>query len=239
MKKFPKSPKHGEIKEVFKDVFYISGSANMIPGIRLSRNMIIIREGKVLTLISAMRLDEKGLQQLDELGQVKHIVRLGDYHLDFRNGIDDPFYMDRYNAEYWTMEGMNTKNGLALSNLLKSNENLPFSNASFFSYETSLRPEGLFLLHKEGGILISADSLQNMAPDPYFSTLGKLVLGIAGFFKKANVGPAWLKKCKPEKSDFEKVKELDFIHLLPSHGQAILETAKEDVSKTYEKLFGL
>ncbi len=122
---------------------------------------------------------------------------------------------------------------------MEPNGNFPFNEASFFSYETSKQPEGLILINKNGGILISADSIQNMVPDRFFSPLGKLVLRIGGFFKVANVGPAWLKKCKPEQSDFIKVKELKFNHLVPSHGQPIKHKAKEEVSKTYHTLFGI
>ncbi|MCG8330743.1 MAG: hypothetical protein MI974_23805 [Chitinophagales bacterium] len=238
-KKYPKAPKHGNIEEVFQDVFFVSGSVNMIPGVRLSRNMIIIREGSSLTLISALRLNEEGLRKLDSLGKVEHVIRLGDYHLDFRNGIDDPFYIDRYQANYWTMKGMNARNGLVNSNLMHPSSEFPISEASFFSYETSKRPEGLILLHRHGGILIAADSIQNMVPDRYFSSLAKLVVRMGGFFKPANVGPAWLKNCKPEKSDFVRVKQLNFSHLIPSHGKPIKNTAKEEISKTYNKLFGI
>ena len=238
-KKYPKAPKHGNIQEIFNDVFLVSGSVNMIPGVRLSRNMIIVREGTALTLISAIRLNEEGLRQLDSLGKVEHVVRLGDYHLDFKNGVDDPFYIDRYQANYWTMKGMNSRNGLVDSNLMMPDGKFPFSEATFFTYETSKRSEGLILINREGGILIAADSIQNMVPDRFFSPLGKLVLRIGGFFKTANVGPAWLKKCKPNESDFVKVKQLNFNHLVPSHGLPIKNTAKEEVSKTYNRLFGI
>ncbi len=239
LQNYPKASKHGRIEEIFEDVFFVSGSVQMAPGIRMSRNMIIVREGTSLTLISALRLNEKGLHELDALGQVKHIIRLGDYHLDFRNGIDDPFYVDRYQASYWTMEGMNTRNGLISSHLMVSGGKLPFSNAFFFSYETAKRPEGLILLNQNKGILIAADSLQNMVLDRFFSPIAKIIVRLGGFLKPANVGPAWLKKCKPEKSDFVKVKGLNFAHLIPSHGRPIINTAKEEVSKTYNKLFNL
>lgn len=226
-------------RRFFADLFFVTGSVNMVPGMRISRNMIIVRCGTELTLISSIRLSDLGLAKLESLGDVKHVIRLGDYHLDFRNGVDDPYYADRYSASYWTMPGMNSRNGLAQTNMLEVDGMLPFENASFFSYETSHRPEGLILLHAETGVLISADSLQNFKVDRYSSVLARLVLRAGGFFKPANVGPAWLKTCKPERSDFEKVKELEFSHLLPSHGTPILDTAKEQVCATYARLFDL
>lgn len=58
----------------------------MMLGIQVSRNMIILLQGHELTLISAVRLNDRGLQQLDRLGQVRHVVKLGAYHLDAKNG---------------------------------------------------------------------------------------------------------------------------------------------------------
>ena len=57
------------------------------------------------------------------------------------------------------------------------------------------------------------------------------------FYTPANVGPAWRKACKPERSDFARVLELDFAHLLPSHGTPIVNTAKQEVAATLNRLF--
>lgn len=43
-----------------------------------------------------MRLSDASLGQLDALGNVRHVLRLGDFH-----GLDDRFYVDRYQAEFW------------------------------------------------------------------------------------------------------------------------------------------
>ncbi|MEM7538485.1 MAG: hypothetical protein AAF639_40330 [Chloroflexota bacterium] len=238
-KKYPKASIHGDIEEVFENVFFVPGSVVMAPGMRLSRNMIIVRDGTSLTLVSALRLNEDGLRKLDSLGAVEHVIKLGDYHLDFKNGLDDPFYLNRYQAKYWTMPGTKHRNGLETSNPMTPGGDLPFSGASLFSYKTSKMPEGLLLIEREGGILISADSLQNWEPDDFFSPIAKVVVRLGGYFRPANVGPAWLKKCQPEASDFVQVKALEFRHLLPSHGKPLRNTAKEDFTRTFKELFGV
>lgn len=80
--KYAKAALHGELSEVFDGVFFATGSVNLIPGMRLSRNMIVVRDSDELTLISAIRLNDDGLARLESLGDVKHVIRLGDYHLD-------------------------------------------------------------------------------------------------------------------------------------------------------------
>ena len=76
---------HGEIEEIFPDIFFVTGTNkttyNSID-FQASRNMLVIREGQALTLINTVRLDDEGLMALDELGQVTHIVRLGALNTD-------------------------------------------------------------------------------------------------------------------------------------------------------------
>ena len=62
MRQHPKALPHGELKEVFKDVFFLTGTVAM-PGplpITFSRNMTVVREGGNLTLINSIRLGEGG-----------------------------------------------------------------------------------------------------------------------------------------------------------------------------------
>jgi len=235
---YPEATVHGEIEEVFKDIFFVTGSVLMAPNLRLSRNMIIIREGNSLSLICAIRLDSAGIDKLDALGKVENVIKLGAYHLGGKNGLDDPFYVNRYKAKLWAISGMEHKMGLETTNCLSVQGQLPFSEGAFFVYETSKMPEGLILIKKEGGILISADSLQNWIHiDPCFSELGGTKMQKGGFIQPANIGPQWFRMCQPNQSDFDKVEELDFQHLLPSHGVPIKNTAKEQYKSTFKRFF--
>ncbi len=88
-------------------------------------------------------------------------------------------------------------------------------------------PEGLLLLEREGGVLISGDCLPNwQATDASFSFAGKLMMKAMGFIKPHNVCPAWLKQAKPPTADLLGILDLDFGHVLPAHGNAVISGAK-------------
>ena len=236
---FPSATPHGEITEVFPDVFHVTGSVDMAPGMRISRAMTILRDRDALTLISPIRLSDEGLAALDELGRVENIVKLGGYHLGAQNGLDDPFYVDRYGAKLWALDGMEHKGGLTPDHLLRMGGEFPVPGLSLFTYETSKLPESMFLLDRDGGILITADSLQNWTePDVFFSDIAAERMGQAGFFKPANVGPEWLRFCAPDPREFDRVAALNFQHLLPSHGTPLLHRANEALRETFLTTFG-
>ncbi len=236
---FPPATPHDEIHEVFPDVFHVTGSVEIMPGMRISRAMTILRDGDALTLISPIRLSDEGLAALDALGRVTNIVKLGGYHLGAKNGLDDPFYVDRYKAKLWALEGMEHKGGLIPDQILSEDGDMPVDGLSLFTYQSSTLPEAMFLLHREGGILIAADSLQNWTePDAFFTEIAAERMGQAGFFKPANIGPEWLRFCKPDAVEFDRVAHLDFKHLLPSHGSPLLSNAKEALLNTFTTVFG-
>ncbi|MGR3624469.1 hypothetical protein [Pseudophaeobacter sp.] len=236
---FPPTTPHGEITEIFPDIFHVTGSVDMVPGMRISRAMAILRDRDALTLISPIRLSEEGLTALEALGQVTHIVKLGGYHLGAQNGLDDPFYVHRYGAKLWALEGMEHKGGLSPDHILRVGGEVPVPGLSLFTYESSNLPEGMFLLDREGGILVTADSLQNWAkPDAFFSEIAAERMGQAGFFKPANIGPEWLRFCAPDPREFDRVATLNFQHLLPSHGTPLLHRAKEALCETFSTTFG-
>ncbi len=98
----PEAQPHGDISEPFPDIFFVTGSASLplkVP-MRFSRNMTIIRQGEELILTNSVRLNNAGLKLLEDLGDVKHIIRLAGFH-----GMDDPFYKARYGAKVWSVDG--------------------------------------------------------------------------------------------------------------------------------------
>ena len=236
---FPKATAHGDVKQIFDDLFFVQGSVNMAPGMQISRNMIIVRHQEELTLISAVRLDDKGLKQLESLGTVRNVVRLGAYHLGHMNGLDDEFYLNRYNAKQWLLSGMDDIVETYAKDIL-SHDNLPFPNADLFIYSSSSMPEGLITIHQEGGVVISADSLQNWCEvDEFFSHQAGIIMKKAGFIQPANIGPEWRRANSPSQEDFQQVKNLTFQHLLPSHGKPLLNTAKQALSASIDRIYGI
>ena len=181
---------------------------------QFNRNMTIVRDGGTLTIINSVRLDDAGLAKLESLGTVSNVVRIGDMH-----GIDDRFYVDRYKAKFWAMEGMQIGDGLKVDRTLREGGDLPFPNASLFVFQTTARPESIIRLDRDGGIMVACDSLQNwVEPDDLFDeeTIGKM--RDIGFFTPTSLGLAWLQGSKPQAADFVRLKAIPFRHALCGHG---------------------
>src|SRR5262249_34165829 len=154
-----------------------------------SRNMTVVREDGRLTIVNSVRLSPSGLQQLDALGTVANVVRIGDMH-----GVDDPFYMDRYpKASFWAMPGMDIQPELTVDKSLRADGEMPFGDCTFFEFKTTKMPEGILRIDREGGIMIACDALQNwVAPDEFFDDETIEKMRGMGFFSVGNLGPAWM-----------------------------------------------
>jgi hypothetical protein len=216
---------HSEIKAIFPAIFYVTGT-NITTfnntELQHSRNMIIIRENGKLSLINTVRLDEKGLAALEALGDVENIIRIGAFH-----GRDDAFYCDRYHAKLWALPGMQH------DILLQPNSLMPFADCSVFIFETSKHPEAILHIAKQGGILVTCDSIKNWElADKFFSDATAKLYQQQHFFGTAIISDVWLQACNVKAADFEKIKSLRFKHLLSAHGHPLLNTAYESVTKT-------
>lgn len=238
MDQFPPALAHGSLEEVFPEVFFVSGAMEtVLQGMewKFSRNMTVVREGERLIIINSVRLTDEGLARLDRLGRVTDVVRLGSMH-----GRDDPFYVDRYGAEFWEMPGMAHETGLKATRTLSPDGPLPISDASVFEFRTTKMPEGILRLDRSGGILIACDALQNwLTPDEYFSDSSRELMQDMGFFKPANLGPVWVQAATPEGNDFSRLKELSFRHALCGHGEPLRDTAQDDYTATFRRMYGV
>jgi hypothetical protein len=236
MPTFPAALPHSEIEEIFPDVFFVTGTSRPTYGgqaWQFSRNMQIVRQGDSLTLVNAVRLDDDGLEKLDRLGKVKNVVKLGAFH-----GMDDAFYLDRYSAKQWALPGMEHEGGHGTDVELHVDGEMPFSDASLFAFESSIKPEALLIVERGGGIILSCDSLQNWVEvDRFFSTDSAEKMKAIGFIRPANIGPGWRQACNPQADDFARLKDVAFRHLLPAHGKPLLEKAHEQLSLTFAREF--
>lgn len=207
---------HGQLEEVFPDVFYVTGTMrNEFFGSmwQFNRSMTVVRDGGTLTLVNTVRLDDAGLAKLEALGTVANVVRIGDMH-----GVDDAFYVDRYGAQFWGLEGMTPPPG-ATMRVLKEGGEMPFAGCSLFRFETTQRPECILRLDREGGIMIACDSLQNWtAPDEFFDAETVEKMTGMGFFAPTSLGLAWLHESQPKAEDFARLKDVPFAHALCGHG---------------------
>jgi hypothetical protein len=238
MDQFPPALSHGGIEEVFPGVFFVTGAMETVLqeiDWKFSRNMTVVRDGERLIIVNSVRLSEDGLRELERLGRVTDIVRLGALH-----GRDDPFYVDRYGAEYWAMPGIEHETGLQATRTLTPDSPLPISDAALFVFQTTQIPEGILRLDRAGGVLIACDALQNwLAPDEHFSDHSRELMQQMGFFTPANLGPVWVQRASPEAADFTRLKALSFRHALCGHGEPLLDTAYQDYSATFKAMFGI
>ena len=229
---------HGEIREIFKDVFFVTGTNKIHyagDDIQTSRNMIIIRDGSQLTLVNTVRLNDEGLKQLDDLGRVSHLVRIGAFH-----GRDDAFYKNQYPTSLlWNLKNMSYESGLKADRDLIPNGVMPFSGCSFFAFETSTLPEGILHLAKENGILISCDSLQNITcTDDFYNAATAQSFHTQGLVKPANISPIWLGATHTKADDFYRLlKMMTFDHLMTAHGEPLINTAFMQVTETVKRVF--
>lgn len=240
---FPAAQPHGAIQQLFDDVYFVSGSITMplaVP-MRFSRNMTIVRRGESLCLINSMRLTDAGLAELDALGKVEHVIRIAGFH-----GMDDPFYKDRYGAKVWAVKGAPYARGFTTDpkpehvyftadEELDAGTALPIEGASVYMFRQEKMSEALLRLDREGGILVSGDSLQHWhKADEYFNFPAKVVMKLMGFLKPHNVGPGWRKSAKPNKDDLRGVLDLEFEHVLPVHGAAVIGGARAAYRRSIE-----
>lgn len=230
---FPPAWPHGDIQEIFPDVFLVAGAMKLKPAFQFDRNMIILRQDGELVLVNSVRLTEPGLEQLEALGKVAHVIKLGQFH-----DRDDAFYVHRYGARLWALPGHTHAPGLRPDVEMAADTQLPLRDAGLFVFQTTEKPEAILHLRRHGGILIACDSLQNwVSPGPLFNQFSRVAMRLLGFIKPANVGPAWRKRTKVRKEDFDRLQKLSYRHVLGAHGTPVKDTAHEQYGSTFARLF--
>ena len=228
MTNFPPALPHGSFDELLPDVFFLTGMIRVEsdPVSEFSRNMVVIRDGADLTLVNTIRLNAAGLSALEQLGTVKQVVRLGGFH-----GRDDAFYLDRYGADLWAVEGMSFSRGECTNRLLIDGHRGPNPDSLVIAFDTPKVPEAVLHLERHDSILITCDSFQNMlGPDGYFNEYAAETKRQLGFFNKAVIGPGWKKFAEPKEEDFDRISALEFRHLLTGHGEPLLDDAYQAVT---------
>lgn len=238
MNEFPPALAHGELQEVFPDVFFVTGSMETVlmdADWHFSRNMTVVREGDALTLVNAVRLDDAGLAALDRLGRVRHVVQIGALH-----GRDNAFYKARYGATFWAPPGIEASHGVAPDKILRPDGEVPFQDCSVFVFGTTKLPESIVRIDRAGGILVACDALQNwIAPDEFFSDASRQMMAGMGFFQPANFGPLFLQVAEPKAEDYVRLRALPFKHALCGHGSPLRDTADSAYAERGRQVFGV
>ena len=154
MKKYADVTPQDFLKEIFPNVYLLRGSIKIGPFLQMNRNMIVVSNGTELTIVNAVRLNNKNLEILDELGTVKNIIRLGDFH-----GLDDQFYIDKYKADFWSQENHDNYSNLTPNKFINKTVKSPIPKSLFFVFESAKFPEAALFL-QESKLLITTDSIQ-------------------------------------------------------------------------------
>jgi hypothetical protein len=238
MDQFPPALPHGQLEALFPNVFFVTGGMRTVlmgADWQFSRNMTVVRDANRLTVINSVRLDEAGLAQLDALGRVTNVVRIGSLH-----GRDDAFYRARYGAVFWAPPGMTHEHGIVVDEELRPGGKMPFAECSLFEFRTTKLPECILRIDRAGGILVACDSLQNwLEPDEFFSEQSRQMMTNMGFFQAANLGPLWMQLNEPKWHDFVRLGELSFQHVLCGHGAPLRDSARDAYLARFERVFGL
>jgi len=232
MSDFRPAQPHGPLTEVFPDVFVVCGSFRVAPGIGITRNMIVLRQGGELVLVNAVRLTPEGEAELERLGRVTHLVRIGAFH-----DADDPYVVDRFRPTFWALPGTKHKGTLRADRDLAAGTDGPVSDATVFVFERGKQPEAAILVGREGGILVTADSYQNWSSFDGCSALGKVMMRVMGF-GPMHIGGPWVNALgRDVRADFDRLREMPFRHLVPGHGTPLRDTAKEGLATAMKKRF--
>ena len=234
---FPPAYPHEPIERIGDDVFMVRGCIAMNRLLTLSRNMAVVRAGGELTLINPIRLSDEGLRDLDALGPVRHIVRLGSFH-----GSDDPFYMARYAPVFWSQRGGKRYPAPPVERELREGGDLPFADARLICFSAARHPEAALVLSRGAGVLLTCDALQHYGDYSHNNLPARLLMPALGFTRTTLIGPLWLKAATPRggtlRADFERLLAAPFDALLAAHGTFLPTGALEAVARAVAKTFG-
>jgi len=236
---YPAPTSHGLPQQIGEDLYVVYDSFRANPLVRFTRNMAVLREGRALTLINTVRLDEAGLQALDALGEVRHVLRLGPMH-----GMDDPFYVDRYEAAFWAFPDGTDYTVPTIDHELYDGVELPIGGATLFVFRHLKQTEGAILLERDPGVLLSCDAVQSYATPPHkphTSLLARLLMPFLGFPDETLIGPMWIKLLAEDpqavQGEFQRLLTLDFDQLLSAHGVFLARGAREAVRHAIDERF--
>lgn len=234
MTDFPAAQPHGPIETLFPDVFLVRGTFRGGPLVHIPRNMVVVREGRALTIVNSVRLSAEGERSLALLGDVKHVVKLGAAH-----GLDDPYYRATFAPTFWAPVPAD-----AATKALVDGERGPLERATAFCFRRDARGEAALVVEQDAGnLLVTCDSVQSWESTEGCSTLGGLLIRAMGFLQPATIGPIWLKRAtggKPAEMsrDFARLIERDFRHLVAGHGVLLRDHAKAAIERSWARASG-
>jgi hypothetical protein len=228
MSSHPAAQPHGEIAELFPDVFLVRGTFAMNAMVGIARNMVVLREGDALTLVNPIRLSEAGERALEALGAVRHLVQLGPGHTT-----DLPYVRERFGAPLWAAEPKD-----ATTEKLVEGSSGPLSRAEVFRFRRAKAGESALVWKQPmGNLLVTCDSVQNWVDTEWCNWMGGLATRAMGFIGPAKLGPFWLKAATGGRPwelrpDFDRLLALEFRHLIAGHGVLLRDDAHGAIERS-------
>ena len=247
------------IQQIDDDIYLIQGTISSKKILTKDRNMVVLRRHIMgnqyeLTLINPIRLDEEGMEQLEQLGIVYMLIRLG----PTVGATDDEFYIQKYPYCLRFAPGYLRSLSSSASKKMKKREAafLPIhrilSEDSFlldhrtdvFIFRDTIQPEAALLLRrKRGNILITSESLQSHQDgSAHFNLSMKMKSKREGMHDSSIVvSPRWLKKMSTKKDslreDFERLLRLDFTRHIGLSGNVVGGQVRESCVLAVEMAF--
>jgi hypothetical protein len=227
----------GKLEQVFDDIWWAWGTVRFMPGVLFPRNMTIVREADGLVVIHPVLMPEETQKQIEALGPIKHIVKLGAFH-----GMDDVAYFKRYSPTVWAPPGCDPVEGLTRHKELVPGGESPLAGGTNFAFTTSKTPETAIHIPRHDGVLFTCDSVQNWETTTGCTKLGAVMARMMGFKGRACIGPGWRRMSEPKdgggfKPEFIRLLELPFRHALCGHGAPLKDTARDDLRAQVSRIY--
>jgi hypothetical protein len=227
----------GKLEKVFDDVWWVWGTVRFMPGVLFPRNMTIVREADgSLVIIHAVMLPDDAQKEIEALGPIKHVVKLGAFH-----GMDDRAYHERYKPTIWAPVGCDPIEGVTRKELVPGGDS-PIAGATIFDFASSKTPETAMLVPRHGGVLLACDSVQNWETTTGCTKLGAMMARMMGFKGRACIGPGWRRQSEPKDGkgfapEFGRLVEMEFKHALSAHGAPMKDTARDDLRAQMKRIY--
>ncbi len=231
MSAFPDPLPHGPLTCVADGVYCVAGSFRMGPGAIIARTMTVLTGDEGLVVLNAVRLSDERQSELDDLGRVRHLIKLSDSH-----AIDEPFYADRYKPTVWSLPGANM-GGLSGDRSLGPDG--PVSGGVVVDYgDTAGWREAAYWVPAAGGTLVTCDAIQNCV-DLGVSFLGRVMTSLMGFKGGVVVPPMWRRFQKLKgtalRDTLSGLAGLSFANLVTGHGPPVAGGADTLVRAAIER----
>ena len=206
-------------------------------GMDITTQMVIIRlPDQSLALISPVAIDGETKKEIDDLGEVRHIISPNNFHHMFAGDVKSLYP----SANYWCSEELkNRVKGLPDSNNLHELP-LDFWQGQMETVRVSSKhlADEIAFYHKESKTLILTDLLQKMSGE--LSFMSKLFALINGVRDRAAVSRLYKLMVKDKNEFRESLSEIlkwDFETALLAHNCNLEDGAKTEVESAFSPFF--